>query len=128
MVFGLLACGGQTLFSFDDDLYDLSLDDLQNIEVTSSSRIEQKSSDVQANLSVITASMIRKRGYQNLVQILEDIPGFDFATGEDGGGEYTTHSIHRGIGGDNGNSRILIMVNGVVQNFINNNWSTLWTN
>lgn len=123
----LLALVSPALAVEDPDLLDLSLEELQNIEVTSSTLMAKKSSDVHANLSVVTREMILKRGYRNLVQVLEDIPGFDFATGEDGGGEYTTHSFHRGIGGDNGNSKILIMVNGVIQNFINNNWSTLWT-
>lgn len=111
-----------------EDPFDWDLEDLMEMEVTSSSLIEQKSKAVHANVTVITQQMIRTRGYRNLVQILQDIPGFDFAMGEDGGGEYTTHSLHRGIGGDNGNSKMLVMVNGVVQNFINNNWSTLWTN
>jgi outer membrane receptor for ferrienterochelin and colicins len=110
-----------------EDPFDWDLEDLMEMEVTSSSLIEQKSKAVHANVTVITQQMIKARAYRNLVQVLQDIPGFDFAMGEDGGGEYTTHSLHRGIGGDNGNSKMLVMVNGVVQNFINNNWSTLWT-
>jgi outer membrane receptor for ferrienterochelin and colicins len=111
-----------------EDPFAWDLEDLMEMTVTSSSLIEQKSKAVHANVTVITQQMIRTRAYRNLVQVLQDIPGFDFAMGEDGGGEYTTHSLHRGIGGDNGNSKMLIMVNGVAQNFINNNWSTLWTN
>jgi hypothetical protein len=33
--------------------------------------------------------MLRQRGYKNLVEIIQDLlPGFDFATFEDGGNEY----------------------------------------
>lgn len=36
-------------------------------------------------------------------------------------------SMNRGIG-DVGNSEILVMVDGIVQNSISFNWSLLWTN
>lgn len=126
----LTFCGLNCLLSLwaNTDYDHYSLEELMGCEVNSSSRSLQKVSEADSSLSVVTASMIRERGYQNLVQVLQDIPGFDFAMGEDGGGEYTIHSVHRGLGGDNGNSKILVMVDGVVQNFINNNWSTLWTN
>ncbi len=83
--------------------------------------------DIPSNITVITAEIIERRGYQNLVEVCRDVPGFDFAAYEDGG-EYPTHNSMRGIGGDPGNPKILIMVDGIMQNFVNFNWSVLWTN
>jgi outer membrane receptor for ferrienterochelin and colicins len=70
--------------------------------------------------------MIDERGYQTLVDICQDVPGFDFMMYNDGGGEYPTYNMHRGMG-DIGNPEILIMVDGVIQNNISFNWSLLWT-
>ena len=107
----------------DTDYFALSLEELANVKVITSSRREQTVKDSYANISVVTQSMIKTRGYRNIIEILEDIPGFDFATYEDGGGEYPVHFLNRGIGGDNGNTRLLIMVDGLVQNHISFNWA-----
>lgn len=105
------------------DYFSLSLEQLANIKVITSSRREQLIEDSYANISVITKEMIARRGYRNLIEILEDLPGFDFSTYEDGGGEYPVHFLNRGIGGDNGNSKLLVMVDGLVQNHISFNWA-----
>lgn len=105
------------------DYFALSLDQLANIKVVTSSRREQSVDDSYANITLVTKEMIERRGYRNIIEILEDIAGFDFATYEDGGGEYPVHFLNRGIGGDNGNSRLLIMIDGLVQNHISFNWA-----
>ncbi|MCW8998781.1 MAG: TonB-dependent receptor plug domain-containing protein, partial [Kangiellaceae bacterium] len=105
------------------DYFDLSLKELANIKVVTSSKREQTVNESYANINVITKQMIESRGYRNVIEVLEDLPGFDFATYEDGGGEYPVHFLNRGIGGDNGNSRLLVMVDGFVQNHISFNWS-----
>lgn len=107
---------------------DSQLLQLDKLKTTTSSLVARKAADAPSNIMVITRDIIERRGYQNLVEICQDIPGFDFATYEDGGGEFPAHNFNRGIGGDAGNAKILIMVDGVVQNFINFGWSTLWTN
>ncbi len=105
------------------DYFALSLEQLANIKVVTSSRREQSVDDAYANITLITKEMIERRGYRNIIEMLEDIAGFDFATYEDGGGEYPVHFLNRGIGGDNGNSRLLIMIDGLVQNHISFNWA-----
>ncbi|TQV75393.1 TonB-dependent receptor [Aliikangiella marina] len=105
------------------DYFELSLEELAGIKVVTSSKREQTVEDSYANIMVITKEMIERRGYRNVIEVLEDLPGFDFATYEDGGGEYPVHFLNRGIGGDNGNTRLLIMVDGLVQNHISFNWS-----
>jgi outer membrane receptor protein involved in Fe transport len=109
-----------------DDLKQMTLTQLLELEVITPSRIEQRLIDSAANITVLTQNMIRQRGYKNLVEILQDLPGFDFATYEDGGGEYPTHSLNRGIGGNPGNPKLLILVDGIAQNHIGFNWSQLF--
>jgi len=111
-----------------DKLQSLSLNELLNLEVVSASRKNQKILDAPANITVVTANTIEQRGYENLVEVLKDVPGFDFATGESNAGEYTTHSINRGVGGSPGNVQLLILVDGIVQNHIAFNWSQPWDN
>lgn len=119
----LLATTFAHSYAHADDLFNLSLEELAVVNVVSSSRLEQPLDEAFSNISVITRQMIERRGYRNIIQALEDLPGFDFATYEDGGGEYPTHMLNRGIGGDNGNTRMLVMVDGIVQNHIAFNWA-----
>ncbi len=128
IVFSLIILPGLLTAQEDDSSSrDLSLNDLMNVEVISASLHEQKMTEAPSNIIVITKGMIERRGYQNLVEVCQDIPGFDFATYEDGGGEFPVHNYNRGIGGITGSPRTLIMIDGIVQNFINFGWSTLWT-
>ncbi len=106
-----------------DDLFNLSVEELAVVNVVSSSRHVQPLDEAFSNISVVTRQMIERRGYRNIIQVLEDLPGFDFATYEDAGGEYPVHMLNRGIGGDNGNTRMLVMVDGIVQNHITFNWA-----
>lgn len=109
-----------------DALSEMTLEEILDIKVVTPSRIDQSIVNSSANISVVTAQTIQTRGYQNLYEVLQDIPGFDFATFEDGGGEYPNHSVNRGIGGTPGNPKLLIMIDGVVQNHIAFNWSLLF--
>jgi len=124
-LFTLLASNSSEIFAQEakHDYFALSLEELANIKVITSSRREQSIDDSYANIMVVTKEMIERRGYRNIIEILEDLPGFDFATYEDGGGEYPVHFLNRGIGGDNGNTRLLVMVDGLVQNHISFNWA-----
>ncbi|MCP4148442.1 MAG: TonB-dependent receptor plug domain-containing protein, partial [bacterium] len=110
-----------------EDILELSLEDLMSLKVVTASLKSERIIDAPSNIMVITKEMIENRGYRSFVEIAEDIPGFDFLIYEDGAGEYTTFANIRGIGGDPGASKILVMVDGIPQNFINLNWSTLWT-
>jgi len=123
-----VAVSSQGFAQDDADVFDLDLTQLASLKVVSASRYEQNIYDAPANITVVTPQQIERRGYRNLIEILEDVPGFDFATYEDGGGEYPTHSLNRGIGGDNGNTKILFMVDNIIQNHISFNWSLGWHN
>jgi len=60
-----------------DDLSNLSLDDLLNITVSSASGIEEKLSDAPATMVVVTAKDIKRRGYSDMSELIQDLPGFD---------------------------------------------------
>ncbi len=110
------------------EIFELSVEELMGIKVVTASRYEQDISSAAANVTVITREMVERRGYKNLVEILEDLPGFDFSTYEDGGGEYPVHGVNRGVGGDPGNTKLLIMIDNIIQNHISFNWSMGWGN
>lgn len=119
-------CQSQTDPFSIEELKTMTLTELLDLQVITPSRVEQKLIDSPANITVIQQSQIRQRGYKNLVEVLQDLPGFDFATYEDGGGEYTNHSLNRGIGGNPGNPKLLVLLDGIVQNHIGFNWSQLF--
>jgi len=123
----LLLAFTQTLLA-EEDLFKMSLQQIMELEViTSASTYEQPINEAHANIITISKEKIARKDYQNLIEVLEDVPGFDFSTFEDSG-EYSSHSTHRGIGGDPGNTKLIIMVDGIVQNHIAFNWSNGWTN
>jgi iron complex outermembrane receptor protein len=65
--------------SQSSDLTEASLESLMNIEVTSASKKEQKSSQVPAALFVITQEDIRRSGATNVPDLLRMVPGLDVA-------------------------------------------------
>ncbi len=123
IVFGLVQLNS---FGQNDTIFDMTLEELMNVEVVSASLRSEKISDAPSNITVISKEMIEKRGYETLIAICEDLPGFDFAIFEDGGGEFPTFNLNRGVG-NIGNQNVLVMVDGIIQNNITSNWSLLWT-
>jgi outer membrane cobalamin receptor len=107
-------------------IYNYSLKDLANAEISTGSIRHESEKYAPSNIWVINSDIIEERGYQTLVDVCQDIPGFDFLTFNDGGGEYSTFNLNRGLG-HVGNSEILIMIDGIIQNQISYNWSPLWT-
>lgn len=99
-----------------DSLFKFSVQEIMNLpvsvpsffeqEVSSASMMAQQSSEAPANLLVITQEQIIERGYQDLSDVLKDLPGMDISENAGYYGEYYT------IRGINGNDRFLILVNG----------------
>ncbi|MBK8396813.1 MAG: TonB-dependent receptor [Leptospiraceae bacterium] len=96
------------------------LKQLGDEEVITASRTSQKISDAPSKIVVFSRDTIRERGYRTLTELLQDVPGFDFNSFNDSG-EYPTDLILRGIS-DVGQTQILLMENGVIQNDIGNGW------
>jgi len=59
------------------DFLNLSLEDLLDVEVITSSKYIEKSIDSPANIHVITAKQINDRGYKNIEDVLRNLPGVD---------------------------------------------------
>ncbi|MBT1685134.1 TonB-dependent receptor plug domain-containing protein [Dawidia soli] len=59
-----------------DKLLDLSFEDLVNVTVVTPTRNNQKQEQAPATVLVITKDLIKIRGYRNLAEVLNDLPGF----------------------------------------------------
>lgn len=92
-----------------DSLYDLSLEELMNVEITVASKNAEKISDAAGVISVITREELDRFGGLTLKDVLQRVPGFVASQGS-----YTElHGL--GVRGDQvkGNSgHILILING----------------
>lgn len=53
--------------------------DSERLQVISVSKKAENIDEVPASIAVITRDQIRERGYQDLVELLKDLPGFDFS-------------------------------------------------
>jgi iron complex outermembrane receptor protein len=75
-VFLLVSAWGQ---ENKQDLFDLSIEDLMNVEVTSVSKTEQKLSRTASAVFVITQEDIRRSGSTNIPDLLRMVPGVNVA-------------------------------------------------
>ncbi|WP_353573324.1 TonB-dependent receptor [Candidatus Albibeggiatoa sp. nov. BB20] len=98
-----------------DELRDLGLSSLMDITVETASGTEETLIDAPATMAIVTKKDIQQRGYSNIVEILEDLPGFDVTTVN---GMVYSSSHQRGYRTPF-TTRTLLMVNGIVDN-------TLW--
>jgi outer membrane receptor for ferrienterochelin and colicins len=69
----------QTDTTKTDDVYTLSLEELMDIPVTTASKTAEKLSAAPATIIVLTKLDIQQRGYTELSQIYNDLPGMDIA-------------------------------------------------
>ncbi|MBL4654888.1 MAG: TonB-dependent receptor [Bacteroidia bacterium] len=93
----------------EEEIHEMSLEDLLDIQVVSASRKSQKISEAPAIIDVISEKDIRERGFMSVGEALQSIPGFFVTT------DHVTHNASvRGINGGRGaSSRILkVMIDG----------------
>ncbi|MFV5690901.1 TonB-dependent receptor plug domain-containing protein [Flavobacterium sp. LT1R49] len=88
-------------------LFELSLEQLMNIEITTVSKKTEKVSAAPATVFVITQEDIMNRGYLYLKDVLRDLPGME--TIENYFSEQGTLVPVRGVVGNN---KIIVLVNG----------------
>ncbi|MES0488690.1 MAG: TonB-dependent receptor [Leptospirales bacterium] len=98
-----------------------SIEDLLKVKVVSASKKPQQIMLAPANIIVVDREKIKNRGYRNLSELLNDLPGFHVASGQPSG-EYPTHIMVRGMG-DVGQTKLLILVDGIEQNEISSHWA-----
>ncbi len=98
--------------SSNNELFDLTLEELMNIEVTSVSKKAESVLTAPQTVIVLTENEILNRGYSDLEQLMHDLPGFDISRGA--GDEYS-QIYQRGYRSNN-TDRTMIMIDGVEQN------------
>jgi outer membrane receptor for ferrienterochelin and colicin len=73
-----LVCASVVLCAEDNaNLLNLSLEELLNVSVTTTSKYAEKISDSPANIYVYTDEQIRERGYRSVGDLLKALPGVD---------------------------------------------------
>jgi len=66
-------------FADDEDIFDMPLDKLLNIEVTSVSKKAEKASEAAASIYVVTSEDIRRTGVTSIPEALRMVPGLSVA-------------------------------------------------
>lgn len=112
----ILLTGGTTYSQPDDekvsDLFEMSLDELLNVEITTVSRYSEEISKAPGTVIVITSQELRERGYTALSEILDDLPGMDIVRPY---GDNYLKNYWRGYRHDSG-SAYLLLLNGMSLN------------
>lgn len=92
----------------DEDVFSLSLEQLLDIPIVAASTRNEKPSDTPATALVISAEVIKNRGYTNLLDLLEDVPQIDLIRkAEVGRGNYISAMGVHGV------ERLQIMIDGI---------------
>lgn len=105
-----------------EDVMDMALEDLLNVEITTAGKQAEKISEVPASVVVVTRDDIEKYGYQNLAEILENIPGL-YQTDD----QFSKNFGVRGFWTFDPNRNMTFLVNGVEQTeyVVSGNWLQL---
>lgn len=112
--FSLLFLSGSLLFANDykfdlmDDVFDLDLEQLQQIKVNSASKTSQNLNFTPAKMIVITKEQIEQRGYRSIDELLNDLPAIQILNHADSG---IMNQI--GIRGIMGNNYFKILQDGI---------------
>lgn len=96
-----------------DSLFELSFEDLMNTEVSSGSKMLQRTNEVSAKVKIISYDDIQKRGYNTLDEALSDIAGFQFRNIQ----SINSYIFGRGI--PNQNNLMLVLIDGIQINELN---------
>ncbi|MDH5719823.1 MAG: TonB-dependent receptor [Spirochaetia bacterium] len=102
------------LWAQASDFSDMSLEDLMNIKVVSSTKKAERIIETPASVRVNTAKEIKERGYLTFEDLLSDLPGIQFRNIQG----FNSYTFFRG-GGVSQNNKVLILVNGMKINELN---------
>ncbi len=103
--------------STSSSLFDLNLDDLMKIKISSVSKSGEEFYEAPQSIIVITEEEIFRRGYTDIEQIFHDLPGFDISRGN---GTQYSQVYQRGYRSNN-TERTSFQIDGVEEN-------DLWSN
>lgn len=101
MATAVLGCSS----AFAEELQEYTLDTM----VVTATRTEAKAVDVPVNTSVVSAAKIEERHYQNVAEVLKDVPGAQIVDSGEGAAEKKIIL--------NGDERVLVLVDGKRVNF-----------
>ncbi len=101
-----------TLISDVRDIFELSLEELMQVEVVTASNVKEKISDAPATTIVITKEQIQERNYKDLLEILQELPGIDMSIAW---GDTYFKDYWRGYRNTIG-SPYLFMIDGIIYN------------
>ncbi|WNO11541.1 TonB-dependent receptor plug domain-containing protein [Teredinibacter sp. KSP-S5-2] len=92
-------------------LFDMSLSELGSVEISTAGKKAERINDVPASVVLITREEIKHKGYQNLRQILAQIPGMYVLDNK------TFHYVTLGVRGywTQLSRNVIVMINGVNQ-------------
>lgn len=97
-----------------DELFDLSFEELLEVTITTASRTTERAVDAPATVIVLTGEELRRRGYRELSEIYDDLPGMDVSRSY---GDTWYRNQWRGLRKSIG-SPYLLMLDGVIQNHL----------
>lgn len=60
-----------------DDLMELTLEDLLQVKIITASNIEESLAEAPATMIVLSKAEILARGYDNLTEVFDDLPGME---------------------------------------------------
>lgn len=90
------------------ELFDVSLEELLSVGIVSASKKKQSVADAPATGYVFTEQNIKVRGYDNLLDLLDDVPEVEIQKNSDR--EFKNQVTIRGI---TGNEKFLILIDGI---------------
>ena len=96
------------------DVFDLSLEQLLEVTITTASRSAERVGDAPATVIVLTRDDLQRRGYRELSEIFNDLPGMDLSRPY---GDTYFRNQWRGLRGTIG-TPWLLMVDGVIYNHL----------
>lgn len=109
-----LPLGAAAQSAGDSDLFDMSLSELINLEITSASRSAERAIDAPATVIVLTREELLRRGYRELSEIYNDLPGMDLSRSY---GDTFYRNQWRGLRKNIG-TPYLLMLDGVIFNHL----------
>jgi len=95
---------------------------LLNTEVVTASNSAEKLGDTPASIMVITSEQIQRRGYRNMLEVMQDLPQIDLALSY---GDELMKTYFRGYRTDLG-SPFLVMIDGIIYNNLYFNQVNIW--
>lgn len=95
------------------DIFNLRLEDLSRLKVSSAAKVEQPVGQIPASVFIITKTEIKEKGYTTLEAALADVPGFQFRNTQG----MNNYVFQRGI--PNQNNLTLVLMDGIQVNELN---------